>query len=277
MDTFKIKAILTAVEKKSLSKAAEEYSYTPSAFSHMLSAFEEDLGVKIFARSSTGVSLTEEGERLIVEFKRILKAEEELYNVVSSFEKKDSQSLTIALYASLSDNLLPSILKKFRADNPNIEVKVNVVDNLHGWLENDKADIVIGALEYGDDYVSVPLFEDEFIVLGNKELLKQAKTITHKELYDYPFVHLGESEWNDAFDVKNFSNVISFKSEDNMSVFNFLRNGFGVTIFPKYALNSGANGLAQARLDPPHTRTISYTYKKSKANMYALKKFIKLL
>ena len=104
MDTFKIKAILTAVEKKSLSKAAEEYSYTPSAFSHMLTAFEEELGVKIFNRTSTGVYLTYEAEKILPEFKRILKAEEELYNVVSSFEKKNSHSLTVALYASLSDN-----------------------------------------------------------------------------------------------------------------------------------------------------------------------------
>ena len=70
MDTFKIKAILTAVEKKSLSKAAEEYSYTPSAFSHMLTAFEEDLGVKVFSRNSTGVALTEEGEKLVAKFLR---------------------------------------------------------------------------------------------------------------------------------------------------------------------------------------------------------------
>lgn len=62
-----------------------------------------------------------------------------------------------------------------------------------------------------------------------------------------------------------------------MSVFNFIRNGFGVTLFPKYALSVGAKGLVEARIDPPLKRTISYSYKKSKANMFALKKFIKLL
>ena len=277
MDTFKIKAILTAVEKKSLSKAAEEYSYTPSAFSHMLTAFEEELGVKIFNRTSTGVYLTYEGEKILPEFKRILKAEEELYNVVSSFEKKNSHSLTVALYASLSDNLLPSVLKKFRADNPNIDLKISVVDELQGWLENDKADLVIGSLEYGEDYVSVPLFEDEFIVLGTKELLNGVKVISRDDIYDYPFIFLNESSWNDILDINKFKNCINFKSEDNMSVFNFIRNGFGVTLFPKYALSVGAKGLAEARIDPPLKRTISYSYKKSKRDMFALKKFIKLL
>ena len=42
MDTFKIKAIVTAVQHQSLSRAAEEFSYTPAAFSHMIAAFEKD-------------------------------------------------------------------------------------------------------------------------------------------------------------------------------------------------------------------------------------------
>ena len=51
MDTFKIRAVLAAAETGSLSRAAEQFSYTPSAFSHMLSAFEDELGVRIFHRS----------------------------------------------------------------------------------------------------------------------------------------------------------------------------------------------------------------------------------
>ena len=61
MDTFKIKAVLAAVRLGSLSKAAAEFSYTPSAFSHMLAGFEAQLGVPILERCSTGVRLTEQG------------------------------------------------------------------------------------------------------------------------------------------------------------------------------------------------------------------------
>ena len=71
METFKIKAILAAAEYKSLSKAAEAYSYTPSAFSHMLSSFERELGVRILERSSTGVCFTEEGLRLYPHFQEM--------------------------------------------------------------------------------------------------------------------------------------------------------------------------------------------------------------
>ena len=47
METMKIKAILAAAKYQTLSRAAEDFSYTPSALSHMADAFEEELGVKL--------------------------------------------------------------------------------------------------------------------------------------------------------------------------------------------------------------------------------------
>ena len=63
MDVFKIKAVLTAVRLGSLSKAAEEISYTPSAFSRLLSSLEEELGVSVLVRSSIPVSNSPKREK----------------------------------------------------------------------------------------------------------------------------------------------------------------------------------------------------------------------
>ncbi len=55
MDIQKIKVILSAIEHKSLSRAAEEISYTPSAMSHIADAIERELGVKILQRTPLGM------------------------------------------------------------------------------------------------------------------------------------------------------------------------------------------------------------------------------
>ena len=86
MDTFKIKAMLSAVKHKSLSKAAEEFSYTPSAFSHILTNFEEEIKLKIFNRSSKSVTLTKEGERLYSTFCQIADAEDKMWEIVSEIK-----------------------------------------------------------------------------------------------------------------------------------------------------------------------------------------------
>lgn len=79
MDTIKIKALLSAVKNKSLSKAAEEFLYTPSALSHMADSLEEELGVKILVRTSQGVSLSKEGEFLLKKLQAVIDAEKELF------------------------------------------------------------------------------------------------------------------------------------------------------------------------------------------------------
>ena len=83
METMKIKAILSAAKYKSLSRAAEDFSYTPSALSHMADSLEEELGVKLLLRTRTGVSLTEEGMLLAEKMDAVLRAENELIAAAS--------------------------------------------------------------------------------------------------------------------------------------------------------------------------------------------------
>ena len=74
MDTMKIRAVLAAAKYGSLSKAAQEFSYTPSAFSHLLASFEADLGLRLFQRSSKGVILSPQGAALLPKFEAMLSA-----------------------------------------------------------------------------------------------------------------------------------------------------------------------------------------------------------
>ncbi len=49
---------------RSLKRAAEDLNVTPSAVSRQIKALEDELGVRLFARGQTGLSLTPEGETL---------------------------------------------------------------------------------------------------------------------------------------------------------------------------------------------------------------------
>lgn len=112
MDTFKIHATLAAVKHKSLSKAAEEFSYTPSAFSHIAAALEEELGVTLLKRSSTGVEWTPEGEQLRPFLEAIIRDEDALKNAAAAFSSAKTKELRIGIYSSMSRNFLADILKK---------------------------------------------------------------------------------------------------------------------------------------------------------------------
>ena len=56
---------LKVCETGSFSKAAEALNYTQSGISQMMAGLEEELGVQLFARINRGVTLTDNGTRLL--------------------------------------------------------------------------------------------------------------------------------------------------------------------------------------------------------------------
>ena len=65
MERTKYRVLLCAADYGSFSKAAELTGYTPSGVAHMMNAVEAEFGFPIFLRGRRGVSLTEDGKRVL--------------------------------------------------------------------------------------------------------------------------------------------------------------------------------------------------------------------
>lgn len=55
MDSKKVSALLTAIDRGSLTAAAAELGYTQSGLTHMMNSLEDELGVSLLIRSKGGV------------------------------------------------------------------------------------------------------------------------------------------------------------------------------------------------------------------------------
>ena len=58
-----------------LTAAAEQLGYTQSGISHIVSALEQEFGFQLLRRSKTGVSLTQEGERILQTLREVVNRE----------------------------------------------------------------------------------------------------------------------------------------------------------------------------------------------------------
>ena len=65
MELFQLETFLTVAREKSFSRAASRLHRTQSAVSQTISRLEEDLGEKLFDRSSRDGSLTDAGLLLV--------------------------------------------------------------------------------------------------------------------------------------------------------------------------------------------------------------------
>ena len=274
MDTQKIKAILSAVEHKSLSKAAEELSYTPSAMSHIADSVEHELGVKILMRTPLGVSFSEEGKELYDYMKALIDAEKALTSAAATLRQSKENRLRIGTFSSISQSILPAIISQFRTVYPNIKISVSVEDSLEDWLSNDLADIIFAdELSFGDN-MWIPFLEDPFVAVVPVDMFKGKKKVSKKDLYEHAFISINEKVLDSYFDKSRFASVLDFESVDNVSVLHMIQHGLGVSVLPKLMMMKKISGIKTLDLEEPICRTIGFAYKKDAKQTYALKTFI---
>lgn len=277
MDTQKINVILSAIRYKSLSKAAEEISYTPSAMSHIADSLEQELGVKILVRTPLGISLSKEGEALYEYLVAVADAEKRLLHAARTLTKTKENHLRIGAFSSISQNMLPEIIGNFRAENPDIKISVAVEDSLQDWLEEGMADIIFtDELSYGNN-VWLPIMEDPFVAVVPSNLFKGKKKVGKEELYPYTYVSINEKILDSYFDKSKFFNVLDFESVDNVSVLYMIRQGLGISVLPQMMTSKRISGIKTLKLEEPVCRTIGFAYGKNIKQTAAAKAFIEYL
>lgn len=275
METFKVKAILAAVRHGSLSKAAEEYSYTPSAFSYILSGIEKELGVKLFERASTGVTLSKAGRALYPRFQELAACDEAIWQQIADINGTGARQLRIGTYPSLSRNYLPAILKRIRKEYPHIKLVVNVVDDVKGMLEENRVDLVFANSEVLKNCDCIPLFRDRYYVLAPTGILKDRSVMTVEELYEYPFLFTDGYNLERYFDISRFKELLRFNTEDDLSVFKMLKEGMYLSVAPYLVLKDAGSGLDVVPLEPEISRLLVVAYHPRRIEALGLTDFVK--
>jgi DNA-binding transcriptional LysR family regulator len=277
MDTNKIRAILSAVRQGSLSRAAEEYSYTPSAMSHIADALDAELGVKLLRRTHAGVTLTEEGEILLEKLEALLRLEDEIRETASALAEKNAEHLKIGSYASISLYVLPEVLRTFKEKYPQTKISITVSDNFADCFETEDFDIVLGGSNPRRRGEEHPFMRDDFVAVVPEGLFWDRESVSREELYPHAFIMTNESVLHQYFEIPRFREVIRFTSADDMSVISMVKEGVGVAVLPALSVTRREAGVRILRLEPTVFRTLTYTCNPTRKKDRTLMRFVRLL
>ena len=275
MDVEKIKALLLAVEKKSLSKAAEELSYTPSALSHIVDGIEQELGVKVLNRTFSGVELNENGKILLEKLTAVVDAENDLLLTAKNLNEQNKE-LRIGTYSSIAQHLLPEIIKAFREQYPAVKVSIKIGNNLKKWLDDDIADVI-----FADTNIPnaswLKIADDPYMVYAPTGILQNKKVTTANDLYNLPYILYNESNLNDYIDLSRFKEIVRYDSVDETSVISMVENGIGVAVLPSLMLKRKNKRAHTVKLTPEISRTLGVCYQNQDSKSPAKTKFIKFI
>ena len=145
-----IRAIIAVCEEGSFTRAAARENATQSGISQHVAAAERTLGVKLFERSSAGVTPTPAGQRY---YKRCIEAVGQLANAneeARGFASRVSGDLRIGLMPTMTRAALAPTLEQFVPRYP--DVRLHIVEGYSGSL----TDMV---LNDEIDFAVVPTFE----------------------------------------------------------------------------------------------------------------------
>jgi DNA-binding transcriptional LysR family regulator len=124
MDVKQLKCFSAVAEVLHFGHAAQRMNMLPSALGRQIKLLEEDLGTRLFVRSTRHVALTPAGAVLRQDAKSILEKLAEAELNVRRLSKSKGAALRIGAIDSAAVGLLPTLLGEFKEHHPEIETRL---------------------------------------------------------------------------------------------------------------------------------------------------------
>jgi len=124
VDIQKIETFLRAAENSSLSEAAKQLHLSQPTVSHHIKSLEQELDVKLFHRSNTGLQLTDAGRLLLPWARRLMHDTNDLREMMSSLQNDIVGELRIACSTTGGKYILPQLAARFSQQYPGILVRI---------------------------------------------------------------------------------------------------------------------------------------------------------
>lgn len=155
-------------QTRSFSHAAQICHATQPTLSNAISQLEEELGGRLFTRTTRKVDLTPFGTYLLPYLQTVLEARLEMQKAAEAFHNPIHKLLRIGFSPLVDMNLLNRILTPFLQRHPDVSVffKECLLDDLAGRLANNVIDIAIVPQDMHDTSVDhFTFYRDELFYL----------------------------------------------------------------------------------------------------------------
>ncbi|MES2787074.1 MAG: LysR family transcriptional regulator [Pseudomonadota bacterium] len=131
---------------QSFARAAEQIPMSASGVSMLIKDLEEQVGTRLFERTTRSVTLTEAGRRMLPVAERIVAELRTLRGVIEGEEAAVRSRLDVAATPMVSAALLPGVVRSFVETHPQVRVYLADVDvqAVRSRVMDDEADIGLG-------------------------------------------------------------------------------------------------------------------------------------
>lgn len=252
MELDQLRYFLQVADRGNFTRAAEDLMISQPALSRSIQKLEDELGQPVFERKTRSISLTDAGELLVSQARRILGLVDDTKAAIT--DDGESGRIRVAAIPTIAPYFLPDVLRRFATAFPRATISVyeDTTDNLLKRCGDGAVDVAIAALPIAARYLEVePLFEEELLlVLAPDHPLAEKKQIRLKDIEPHPFVLLGEAHCLTG-------NIESFCHQKSFHPLSVERTSQLATVQELVSLNHGVSMIpAMARAHDESNRRI---------------------
>ena len=244
MNPRQLKAFVAVAQTLSFVRACQRLHLSQPALSLAIRGLEQELGGKLFSRTTRRVRLTQEGSALLPQAMQLLADWDRVRDRLQLQFSLHTGHLTLAAMPSFAANKLPALLRDFRRRHPNLDLSVRDV------VHEQVLDLVAsGRVEIGftfepesaPDLAFEPLFVDRFVaIVPPDSALASRRTIRWERLATERFIALERpSSMRRLIETRLSEAGFPFKADlecnQLTTVSHFVAAGLGASVIPSLA------------------------------------------
>lgn len=241
MNIFQLEVLSAVVDHGTFSDAAIHLEVSQSAVSRAIAALETELGLPLLVRGRFGAKLTPLGERVIGHTRKMLDIKELIDYEVNLEKGLYHSRLRIASFRSAATHLLPANIARFRRRFPHVEVTLVERDpaGVEQALRAGETDIGLIPLPRSEEFKTLEIAQDEYVVLLPKTEVAPPKELTWDDLSEYSFILFNYAECSSAvrehWERSHQPFKVAYVIKEDSTIVSMVAQGLGAAVLPRLA------------------------------------------
>ncbi|HEY8583305.1 MAG TPA: LysR family transcriptional regulator [Capillimicrobium sp.] len=166
MELRQLRYFVAVAEERSFTRAAERLHVAQPALSVQVRRLEGELGVDLVDRSRRTIRLTDAGEVLLAEARRLLSGLDQTVELVRRTGAGDVGRIAVGFVPSAANEALPPLLRRYGAAHPGVRVDLQELapDALVRGLHEGRLDVCFLYLPFDDATLATAVVAREAFV-----------------------------------------------------------------------------------------------------------------
>jgi len=249
MTLTELRYIVAVSQKNHFGKAAQACFVSQPTLSIAIKKLEEELGVRLFERSSKNeIRITEIGQQVIDQAYIVLQEAQMLSEIAQQGKDPLSGQFKLGVIYTIGPYLLPGLIPMLTKSVPNLKliIEENFTANLFQSLKQGALDAIIISYPFEEPGIeTAPLYEEPFIVaLPRNHEWKDRDAIPTEDLASQDLMLLGAGHCFRDQVIKACPNCMSGNSELTRTleggsletIRHMVAAGTGITVLPRTSM-----------------------------------------